>query len=669
MSTPNNLLYSASPYLQKHAYNPIQWHSWSAAAWARAEQEDKPIVLSIGYAACHWCEVMQRETFEDEEVAALMNQYFIAIKVDREAQPDIDKVYMYALQAMGLPTGWPLHVFLLPNQQPFYGGTYFTNAAWKQLLRQIEQAYQHHRPQLASSATAFTNAMHDMAPATGKRNHHPTTITLQDLQHFFQNLYQQLDLTYGGIAGEPKFPMPSVGWFLHSYYLHTGDEIAFTQLQRTITTMACASIYDQLGGGFARYAADAAWNRPHFEKMLYDNALLISLYTKGYTGTQAPLYKEVIVQTIAFAVNTLQNPEGGFYGSIAADSEGEEGRCYTWTKQEVITMLGDNYFSFVDDYPMISCEALTEDRYLFTRRGDAVALPSVEQAKQTLLAARSQRIQPEVDKKVLTAGNAMMIQALLDAYYAVGEEQNWDLAYSNARFIKQYLIQGDRVAHGYYEGEILGPGYLEDYSWVARAWISLYQMTLEEDWLWQAVALTEYALAFFEDSNNVLLHMSSREINELMLNPIEVLDEARPSSNAVMAHNLWQIGALCHRQDYLTRAQDMLASVWPLWEDNPVYLASWAHLYVCQLQGVTVAIVGYQCKRWAYTIKKEYPDVIIAGTMATTSSLPLLQGKAAAHGKDTSAYICHNRTCLLPVHSLKDILMALRKIHAHTLSF
>ncbi len=664
MPTPNNLLNSPSPYLQQHAYSPIQWHPWSAAALARAEQEDKPIVLSIGYAACHWCGVMGRETFEDEEVAALMNQHFIAIKVDREAQPDIDRVYMHALQAMGIPTGWPLHVFLLPNQEPFYGGTYFTNAVWKQLLHQIAKAYQHHRPQLASSARAFTKTIHDMAPATCKRNHLPAKIALQDLQHFFQNLYQHLDLTYGGIAGAPKFPMPSVSSFLHTYYLLTGDETALAQLQRTITTMACASIYDQLGGGFARYATDAAWNRPHFEKMLADNALLISLYTKGYAFTQVPLYKEVIAQTIAFVVRDMRHPGGGFYSAIAADCEGEEGRCYTWMTQQVIAALGDDYFAFIDHYPMIPCEA-GKDRYLLTRKSDVAACPSAEQAKQTLLTTRSQRIQPEVDTKVLTAWNGMIIQALLDAYYALGEEQYLELAYSNARFIKQYLIKEEKVAHGYYQGAVLGDGYLEDYAWVVRAWISLYQMTLAEDWLLQAVALTDDALASFDDSTNSLLHMSEREKHGLIMNPIEVLDEATPSPNAVMAHNLLQLGGLCQREDYDTRAQDMIARVYPLFQDNPVYIASWGHVYALQLHRVTIAIAGSQCKEWAYAIKKQYPDVIIAGTIAS-SNLTLLQEKTPNSQQGTSAYICHNQTCLSPVHSLADVLITLCTIYIDT---
>ena len=662
MPNTNNLLHSSSPYLRKYAYSPIAWYPWCEEALALAAQENKPIVLSIGYAACHWCEVMGRETFEDAEVAALMNQSFIAIKVDREARPDIDRVYMHALQVMGLPTGWPLHVFLLPNQQPFYGGTYFTNAAWRQLLRQIARAYQHHRSQLESSATAFTHALQDIANVPCRHNPPSATVALQDLQHFFHNLSQHLDLTYGGIAGAPKFPMPSVSLFLHTYYLLTGHEDALAQLQRTLTAMACAGIYDQLAGGFARYATDAAWHMPHFEKMLYDNALLISLYAKGYACTQAPLYKEVVAQTMAFVVRAMQHPEGGFYSAVAADSEGEEGRFYTWTRQEVITALGDDYFSFVAHYPMIRCEALEKDRYLFTR-DSAAALPSIEQAKQTLLRVRSQRVQPEVDTKVLTAGNVMMLQALLDAYYALGEGQYWDLAYSNARFIKQYLLQGDTVAHGYYQGEILGNGYLEDYAWVVRAWISLYQMTLEEAWLWQAVALTENALTSFGDSSSPLLHMSASTSNALLINPIEVLDEATLSPNAVMAHNLLQLGALCQREDYDARAQDMVASGYPLFEDNPVYIASWAHVYALQLHRVTVAITGSQCKEWAYEIKKQYPDVIVAGAIAT-SDLPLLQGKATGSVQGTSAYICHHRTCLSPVHSLADSLMTLRTIYA-----
>jgi len=666
MPISNNLLNSSSPYLQKHAYSPIQWYPWSAQPLTIAEQEDKPILLSIGYSACHWCEVMHKDTFEDLEVAALMNQYFIAIKVDREERPDIDKVYMLAVQAMGLHTGWPLHVFLLPNQEPFYGGTYFANTVWKNLLLQIAMAFQNHRAQLESSAIAFTKALYNIATLICKSTNDPSTIELQSIQRIFHNLYQHLDLTKGGITGEPKFPMPSVSAFLHTYYLLTGEKAALAQFKRTLTTMACAGIYDQLGGGFARYATDAAWNIPHFEKMLYDNAQLISLYAKAYVCTQEPLYKDVLEQTIAFLMKDMYHREGGFYSAIAANSAGEEGRSYTWTIGEVIAVLGDDYFSFVDHYPIIPFAASGNDRYIFTRQVDACALqPSLQASKQALFAARSQRLQPEVDQKVLTAWNAMMIQALLDTYYALREEQYMHLAYSNTRFIQQYLIdKGNTLKHGYYQGKLLGSGYLEDYTWVVRAWISLYQITLDENWLLQAVALVDYAVMYFGDSQTSLLHMAENEGNELILNPIEVFDESLPSANAVMAHNLFQLGILWQRKDYLNRAKNMLESVGPLWEDNPVYLASWAHLYTLQLQSITVAILGAQCNRWVYEIKKKYPDVIVAGTM-TTSSLPLLQGKAECDGKVTSIYICHHRTCLLPLFSLEEVFIALSKLYSN----
>lgn len=662
MSIANRLSSSTSPYLLQHAYNPIDWYPWSAAALSKSKQEDKPILLSIGYAACHWCHVMAEETFEDPQVAAIMNQYFVCIKVDREERPDIDQVYIAAVQAMGLQVGWPLHVFLLPNQQPFYGGTYFSNLVWKELLLQIATAFKGHRQQLETSATQFTHALYARSMEVDKEGKDPTTASLATLQHIFETIFQDLDTLRGGLQGAPKFPMASVGIFLLDYYRLTRDQRALNQLTLTLTHMACGGIYDQLGGGFARYATDADWLIPHFEKMLYDNAQLLSLYARAYLLIPDKLYREVIAQTIACMQKEMLDPQGGFYSSMDADSEGVEGKFYTWTLQELVHVLQEDSAWFVKYFPMVLGAHEEEKVYIITRNPQllptAAESAKLQAAREVLLNTRSKRTKPSIDHQILASWNGMMLQGLLDAYYALGDPNFLELACKNAAFIQQYLVADNQLRHSSYQGKLGDNSYLEDYAWVIRALISLYQVTLEADWLANAASFLDDAIQHFWDESKGLFYLTPTGAEKLIARPREIFDQAIPSSNAVMAHNLFYLSILLDRQDYATKARQMIESIMPLLQKNSLHFAHWASFCALQVeQVIIVAIVGPQCTRWAYAIKKHYPQVLLVGA-GMESNMPLLKHKKA-YDNQSSIYICYDKTCQLPVYSLEEAFIQL----------
>jgi hypothetical protein len=669
MHQPNALIHTTSPYLLQHAYNPIYWYPWGEEALIKAQQEDKPILLSIGYAACHWCHVMARESFEDEEVAAIMNKYFVCIKVDREERPDIDQVYMAAMQAMGLPAGWPLNVFLFPNQQPFYGGTYFPTKIWKQLIENIARAFKNNRQQLAESASQFTKNLHANTPTVHQLSEPTEEFSLATIKQIFQTIYQSLDHEKGGIQGTPKFPMPSIGAFLLDYYRLTQDAQALDQLKLTLTNMAYGGIYDQLGGGFCRYATDEDWLIPHFEKMLYDNAQLISLYASTYLTTQDALYKSVVEQTITFIEQEMMDEKGGFYGALDADSEGLEGKFYTWTQQEIKQILGKDAPLLIEYYNLTEQGNWKHGANILHRNlikiletsslNQEATQKKLQQAQKTLFDKRKTKKRPALDDKILTSWNGMMLQALVDAYYALGDARLLDLALQNAAFIVNHLMQeDDSLWHTCRKGQVGAIGYLEDYAWVAKAFISLYQATFEEEWLYKAEKLVVYAIKHCWDDQAKLFYFTEQSAKELIIRPREVFDQVIPSSNAVMAHNLLYLSILLDKEVYATIARQMLRSIDPLLHGLPLHLTHWASFYMLQLQVIpTVAIVGSQCKAWARAVKQKYPQVLVVGTVKG-SNLPLLIDKKTDSNKAT-IYICCGKTCQAPVHSLEEAFIQL----------
>jgi uncharacterized protein YyaL (SSP411 family) len=669
----NRLAHETSPYLLQHAHNPVDWYPWGPEALARAQAEQKPIIVSIGYAACHWCHVMERESFENEQVARIMNEYFVCIKVDREERPDIDQIYLDAVQAMGIRGGWPLNVMLTPEAKPFYGGTYFAPGNWIKLLENIAQAYaSEHRAELESSAERFAQSLQssalarhstaDSAPATG--------VSDDEFRLLAYNLMQRFDRERGGTSHAPKFPMPSIWRFLLRAYHVSDSQALLSQLTLTLREMAWGGIYDQVGGGWARYSVDAEWLVPHFEKMLYDNGQLLSLYSEAYQVTRDPLYREVVLQTVAWVRRELTNPKGGFYSSLDADSEGVEGKFYVWTREELQRVLGDEEPLAAAYYGCTGVGNWEHGTNILHRRladvdfasahdlDPSVLAQLVQGWQKKLLDARAHRVRPALDDKVLTGWNALMLSGLVAAYRAFSEAELLELALRNAEFLEQNLRDGPRLYRTWKNGRATISGFLEDYALVIEAYISLYEATFTESWLREAETLTEYVLGNFFDPAEQQFFYTDASAEPLIARKKELFDNVIPASNSVMAHNLLRLGRHLENEQYQTLAATMLKQVQNLVVQEPQHLANWANLYVTLLRpGAEVAISGPQAEQFRRELSQHFlPNDILAGTLQA-SNLPLLEGRTATDA--TTIYVCRHRACQLPVHSVPEALAQL----------
>ena len=681
MSEPrftNRLARESSPYLRQHAHNPVDWHPWGPEALALAEAGQRPILVSIGYAACHWCHVMERESFESEAIAGVMNAHFVCIKVDREERPDVDQIYMDAVQAMGLQGGWPLNVFLTPEGKPFYGGTYFPPGNWRQLLQSIGQAYAgEHRAELDASAERFaaaigTSELAKYGAAAGGAD--AAGVSDEEFKLLIYNLGTQFDRERGGMGQAPKFPMPSIWRFLLRAGALTGSTVLREQAVLTLREMAWGGLYDQARGGFARYSVDGEWLVPHFEKMLYDNGQLLSLYSEAYQATQEELFREVVYETVAWVQAELTSPSGGFYSSLDADSEGEEGKFYVFTKEELRDILGDEEPLFSDYYNCTALGNWEHGRNILHRRATdadwAAAhelapglVPQLVQGwKAKILAARAKRIRPGLDDKILTGWNALMLQGLCDAYRAFAEPEFLALARRNAAFIQEKLRDGDRLFRTATDG---GParisGFLEDYALVIQAYISLYEVTFEAEWLREAEVLLGYVQANFFDEDEQQFFFTDGRAEALIARKKELFDNVIPASNSVMAHNLHRLGRHLESQLYLDLAAAMLAQVRPLVVKAPQHLTNWAALYAAELHpGAEVAIVGPAAEQFRQELSRHFlPDTPLAGTTRSGSDLPLLRHHTLDAGGRTAIYVCRNRACLAPVYSVAEALALL----------
>jgi len=668
----NRLAQESSPYLLQHAHNPVDWYPWGPEALARARTEQKPILVSIGYAACHWCHVMERESFENPQVAAVMNAHFVCIKVDREERPDVDQVYMDAVQAMGVRGGWPLNVFLSPEAKPFYGGTYFPPGNWLQLLTSIGQAYQNeNRQELEASAEQFARELQ-----TSELEKYQLPIPAEGLSEdeftlLIYNLTTKFDGEKGGLNRAPKFVMPSVWRFLLRAHQLTGSPAPLDQTTLTLREMAWGGIYDQVGGGFARYSVDENWLVPHFEKMLYDNGQLVSLYAEAYQVTQDELFREVVYDTVSFIERELTSPEGGFYSSLDADSEGEEGKFYVFTKEELQEILDD-------EEPLASayynCTALgnwEHGRNILHRRQTDAEFAHVHQLtpgvvaelaqgwKQKLLAARTRRVRPGLDDKILTGWNALMLLGLLDAYRAFADPKFLALARRNAEFLQTNLRNGVGLWRSYKNGRATITGFLEDYALVVQAYIGLYEATFEESWLHEAEGLMEYVLTNFFDPAEELFFYTDVTGEQLIARKKELFDNVIPASNSLMAHNLHRLGLHLENSRYSELAATMLGRVRALVVQEPQHLSNWASLYAALLKPTAeIAIVGPKTEEKRQELARHYlPNIVLAGAIET-STLPLLQERTAIKGQ-TTLYVCFNRACQLPVHTVAEALAQL----------
>ncbi len=662
----NHLIQESSPYLLQHAHNPVNWYPWGKEALDKARRENKLIIVSIGYAACHWCHVMEHESFEDEEIARYMNDHFVAIKVDREERPDIDQVYMNAVQLITGRGGWPLNCIALPDGRPVYGGTYFPKPQWIDMLTQVLNFVKQNPDKAEGQAQALTHGV--QASEMVYVNTEKTGFTINDLDRIFAAWKGDIDYINGGHRGAPKFPLPVGYQFLLHYHHLTGNADALKAVTTTLDKMADGGIYDQIGGGFARYSTDEYWRVPHFEKMLYDNAQLVSLYSAAYQQTKDPRYKLIVRETLDFIQREMTSKEGGFYSSFDADSEGEEGKFYVWTKGELQKVLGDKadliigYYSVTEDGNWENGQNILFKSASDKEIADTYKITESELAKRVLEAKkivskeRTRRIQPGLDDKILTSWNALMLKAYVDAYRVFDNKKYLDTALKNAEFINARVRSSDgRLSRNYKNGTISINAFLDDYAFTVSAFISLYQATFDERWLRDALQLTTYAIAHFYNEDSGMFYYTSDLDPALIARKVEVTDNVIPSSNSEMAKNLFVLGQYFYDAEYIRKSERMLVNAGQNAFKGGAYYANWDILMAWfASQPYEVAIVGKECEARRKELDRHYlPNVILSGGK-NEGTLSLLENKLIEG--QTTLYVCQNKVCKYPVTEIKEAL-------------
>jgi uncharacterized protein YyaL (SSP411 family) len=665
----NALIEETSPYLLQHAHNPVDWVSWSTDAFEKAEREGKLVLVSVGYSACHWCHVMEHECFEDEEVATLMNKFFVCIKVDREERPDVDQVYMTAVQLMTQQGGWPLNCFTLPDGRPVYGGTYFPKEQWMHILKSLEHMRKEDQEKMLEYAQSMQDGIQKSelidVPAPVEPFSRAKT---EELVLRWSKVFDQRE---GGSNRAPKFPLPNNYEFLLRYAELHQDESVLKQVELSLDKMAMGGIYDQIGGGFSRYSVDVLWKVPHFEKMLYDNGQLLSLYALAYRKFKKPVYKRIIDQTVAWLEREMLSTEGAFYSALDADSEGVEGKFYVWTDKALKEVLVDDY-SWVKDLYSINQRGFWEDdNYILLRtESDSVFASKmnwtldeledqIKRVNQVLLDERSHRIRPGLDDKCLTSWNAMTLKGLCDSYMALGDENFLQLARKNAKWLVKCQHREDGgLRRNYKAGKSNINGFLEDYAHVIQGYISLYQVTFEEDWIEKACELTEYVIEHFQDKTSKMFYFTS-DSTELIARKMELNDNVLPASNSVMANNLFFLGKLLDNETYLDDSKQMLANVYDGMEMYGSGYSNWGQLLLYSTEPFFEAmVVGEDYQEKLIQLQKHFlPAVIFAGGKNPT--LPMVQEKQPFDS--TWYYICSGNTCSPPTEDLDD---ALDMIHS-----
>ncbi len=665
----NELVHESSPYLLQHAHNPVNWYPWGDKALQQAKAEDKMIIISIGYAACHWCHVMEHESFEDIEVAKVMNEHFICIKVDREERPDVDQVYMAAVQIITGRGGWPLNAIALADGRPFYAGTYFPKDKWIEMLLYFVELKKTKPDALVKSAEQVTKGIDISEHVAFKES--VREFLQEDLDKQFNSLNATLDLTKGGANRAPKFPMPcNWEYLLHYYYLSKNAD-ALKAVTVTLDNMAWGGIYDHLQGGFARYSTDIHWHVPHFEKMLYDNAQLVSLYAHAYQVTKDPLYKKVVYETLQFVKEELTSPEGGFYSSLDADSEGVEGKYYVWTKAEVYSVLGIDAELFAAYYNITSDGNWEHGNSILLRNetDEAIAkkfnlmVPALQQtitaSKEKLMQVRNKRIKPGLDDKILSSWNALMIKGYTDAYRVFNEEAFLQAAITNAKFLLQTAIAANgEMTRNFKNGRTSINALLDDYAYTITAFIELYQAGFDEQWLAEADKIMQYALEHFFDPESQMFFYTHNQYADLISRKMEVSDNVIPSSNSQMGKNLFLLGHFLGKDDYIAKAKQMLVNVQEDVQRNIYFYTNWGSLQALfTAPFYEVAITGDECIKMRKEFDGYYlPNVIFLGSIGE-SKLALLEDKLVTD--QTTIYVCRDKACELPV---MEVVEALRKI-------
>ncbi len=656
----NRLINESSPYLIQHAHNPVDWYPWGNEALQKAKDENKLIIVSIGYSSCHWCHVMERESFEREDVAKVMNEHFVCIKIDREERPDIDQVYMNALQLMSGRGGWPLNCITLPDQRPIYGGTYFRKEDWIRLLEQLARMYRERPDEAADYAAKLTEGIRRselVSLQTGEG-----AFRKEDLQAIFDAWKPHLDYSEGGNSGAPKFPVPNNFQFLLQYASLMKDDAASAIVQITLHKMAYGGIYDQLGGGFARYSVDDVWKVPHFEKMLYDNAQLIELYTDAYQYNPLPLYKDVVYETIGFLQREMCSPEGAYFSALDADSEGVEGKFYIWTRQEIEQALGSDAEVFSIYYNITADGNWEHEQNILLRKHSdeelasmlgmttEAMLPVIRRSKIKLMEARDRRVRPGLDDKILTSWNALLLKALAKASRVFGEERFLQAAQQLAAFIRERLTF-DKVLlrRSFKDGQASRiDAFLDDYALVAEAYIELYQADHDEHHLHRAKQLTDHAIQHFYDQESGMFFYTSASAEALIARKMETHDSVIPASNSVMAQVLHKLGLLFDEEEYTGMSVQMLKNIREKIPSYPSAYSNWAMRLLAEVfPPYEVVITGAEAVQRSKELDAYYIPNQLRLVSVQGSDLPLLRGKYDPSA--TRIFVCEDKTCRLPV--------------------
>jgi len=657
----NHLANSTSPYLLQHANNPVNWYPWGSESLRKAKDENKLILVSIGYSACHWCHVMEHESFEDEKVAAVMNEYFICIKVDREERPDVDQIYMSAVQLMSGRGGWPLNCICLPDQRPIYGGTYFRKNDWISLLFNLADFYKTKPGEAEEYASRLTEGIQQYESLG--RVAEEAAYSQRDIAKTIGSWKKYFDTTQGGLGNAPKFPMPNNWQCLMRYAYLMRDESVAAQVKLTLLKMAFGGIYDHIGGGFARYSVDGRWHVPHFEKMLYDNAQLLSLYVEAFTWCHEPLYQTITDEIISFTLRELTSPDFGFYSALDADSEGKEGKFYIFTKTEIEQILGGEAELFCIYYHITEDGNWEEEasNVLFRRENDRELagklgltveglVDQIAASRQKVFEYRSHRVRPGLDNKILASWNGLMLKGLCDAYRAFDTAVHLQTALKNAEFILNHLID-EKGRLSRVEGT--GIAFLDDYANIIDAFSALYEVTFDEQWLSHAKKLADIAIDHYYDTDNGIFFYTADDDEQLIARKSEIMDSVTPASNSAMARNLKKLGLLFDDDRYRKISQQMLRNIVSQIDKYPSAYSNWLMLMLEEVFGTyEVAIAGDNYESLRRGLEKNYiPNKIILG--GKKGSLPLLRDKFAA---DTQIFICKDKTCGLPVRSVNDAL-------------
>ena len=674
MNKGNNLKNETSPYLLQHVENPVNWNPWDKKYLDKAKKENKLVIISIGYASCHWCHVMERESFQDSTVAKLMNDKFISIKVDREERPDIDQVYMNAIQLISGSGGWPLNVITLPDGRPIWGGTYFSKGQWISALKQISEIYETEPEKFISYANRVQegiNTLNDVVMQTDSFEN-------IDIDKYSKLLLKNIDEEFGGFNGAPKFMMPNNLNFLLRYSVQEKQEKSKDKILSTLDKMAYGGIFDHVEGGFSRYSVDERWHIPHFEKMLYDNGQLMSLYSVGYKISDKDLYKDVVYKIHEYIDSEMKDISGGYYSSLDADSKLDdgtyaEGEYYSWEKEELERIIGENFDLFSEYYNVndngfweeenkyVLIRSISDIEFIYKNKLDSATFQKIKSEWiYKLKLAKIDKKKPSLDYKIITSWNGLMISGYVDAYKSFNDEIFKNEAINAGEFIFKNLIKKDGgLHHNFVNGKSKINGYLEDYATVIQASLDLYEVTLNQKWIERALNLSEYVLSNFSGVESELFYFTSSQDEDLISRSVEFRDNVIPSSNSIMAKNLFRLYHYFDKQEYYEKAQNMSLSVTAEFETYPSGYTNWFDLiYNFKSNYYEIAVVGENSIKQVEEINKKYiPNKLIIGSKSE-NNLPLLKNRYV-EGK-TLIYVCVNKACKMPTEDLDEALSLIK---------